>query len=774
MNKFLMSMLISVLLFSTPALAQVRELASPAGTGSGQPNLTVAPDGRVYLSWIERLGEGRFSLRFSTLEKEKWSAPQVIAEGSNWFVNWADFPSLIVLPDGSLAAHWLVKSGSGTFDYDVTISRSFDGGKTWGKPFVPHRDGVKAEHGFVSLFATKEGQLAAVWLDGREMTSGSPDGKKDDHGHGHGNMTLRYVTIKRDGTLINETKLDARVCECCQTSAAATDEGAVVVYRDRSDDEMRDISIVRLKNGKWTEPRTVHNDGWKLNGCPVNGPSVAAAGKRVAVAWFTAANDKPQVNLAFSTDSGESFGKPMKIDDGNPVGRVETLLLPDGSALVCWLEKATGSGSVRVRRIYPDGKMDASIAVAANGTARSNGFPQMVRSGNTLVFSWVSSRVLTATMTLPSASQLVQPASTQVRLFRAPNGGLQPQAAMDERGTLHLIYLTGDPAASDVFYVRRAKGQTGFSTPLRVNSQPGSAVATGTIRGAQLALGKNARLHVIWNGSNTAVPRPSSNSAPLLYTRLNDAGTAFEAQRNLIHATQHLDGGGSVAADKAGNVYAIWHAAGEKTGEPHRRIWLAASTDDGKTFGREVAIDPVDAGGKTTGVCACCGLRAFINSQGKLFVLYRTATEMTERGMFLLTSADRDKTFTGARLDSWNLTTCPMSSAVMTEAKHTIGAWENNGQVFFTTLGSAAAGVPMAAPGSTGKRKHPAIATNSRGETILVWTEGTGWKKGGSLAWQVFDGKGKPTTEKGTGQDVPVWGLATVVAEADGSFSIVY
>jgi hypothetical protein len=397
MNKLRINALMLIWLLPMLALAQVKEIPSPAGAGSGQPNLTVSRDGKVYLSWIERLSEGKFSLRFATKESDGWSSPRVIAEGSNWFVNWADFPSMIVLPDGSLAAHWLVKSAPGTFDYDVTISRSFDGGKTWGKPFVPHRDGVKAEHGFVSLFAAKDGQLAAVWLDGREMASGG----KDDHGHGHGNMTLRYVKIKRDGTLTDEAKLDAKVCECCQTSAVATADGAVVVYRDRSDEEMRDISIVRLKGGKWSEPRAVHNDNWKLNGCPVNGPSVAAIGNNVAVAWYTGVHEKPRVRLSFSANAGESFGEPITVDDGNPVGRVETLMLADGSALVCWLEKATGSGSVRVRRVYPDGKMDASIAVAANGTARSNGFPQIVLSGKTLVFAWTSSRVMTAAMPLP-------------------------------------------------------------------------------------------------------------------------------------------------------------------------------------------------------------------------------------------------------------------------------------------------------------------------------------------------------------------------------------
>ena len=385
--------------FAQAAMAQTRELPAPAAPGSAQPNLAVSPDGRIYLSWIERLPEGRFSLRFAMKEEEGWSSPRIIAEGTNWFVNWADFPSMVALPDGSLAAHWLVKSAPGTFDYDVHIARSFDGGKTWGRSFIPHRDGVRAEHGFVSLFAAQDGALAAVWLDGREMKSATA---ADAHGHGHGNMTLRYVKIRRDGTFVDEAILDARVCECCQTSVAMTADGPVVVYRDRSEQqkEVRDISIVRLKAGKWSAPRPVAEDGWQLDGCPVNGPAVAAEGRRVAVAWFTSANGASRVKLAFSADAGESFAAPIIVDDGNPVGRVDALLLADGSAMVCWLEKTAAGGEVRVRRVLPTGKIDPAVTISATGTARSNGFPQMVRSGDALVFAWTANRVLTATLPL--------------------------------------------------------------------------------------------------------------------------------------------------------------------------------------------------------------------------------------------------------------------------------------------------------------------------------------------------------------------------------------
>jgi hypothetical protein len=400
MNRLRITLCAGLLLMPALALAQVRELPSPAGPESGQPNLAVSPDGRVYLSWIERLGAGRYSLRFAVKEGDGWSAPRVIAEGSNWFVNWADFPSLVALTDGSLAAHWLVKSGPGTFDYDVTIARSLDGGKTWGRPLVPHRDGVKTEHGFVSMFGSKDGALAAVWLDGREMKPGASDGSND-HGHGRGNMTLRYVKVNRDGTLADEAALDGRVCECCQTSAALTDDGPVVVYRDRSDEEIRDISVIRWRKGKWSQPRPVHPDGWRINGCPVNGPAVAASGRRVAVAWFTGAGDTPRVKLAFSTDAGETFGAPITVDSGNPAGRVDVLLLDDGSALASWLEKLPGGGEVRVRRVRPDGQSEPPVTVSASGTARSNGFPQMARAGDSVVFAWTGSRVLTAILPSP-------------------------------------------------------------------------------------------------------------------------------------------------------------------------------------------------------------------------------------------------------------------------------------------------------------------------------------------------------------------------------------
>jgi hypothetical protein len=383
-----------------------RDLPSPASERSGQANLTTDRAGRVLLSWIDRAPGNLFTLRFSAREGAGWSPPRTIAEGRDWFVNWADFPSLFVMPDGSLAAHWLAKSGAGTYAYDVRLARSFDGGRTWTRPVTPHRDGTQTEHGFVSMFPAGK-LLGAVWLDGREMKPAAGDGG---HGHGHGDMTLRYAALGRDGRPAAEALLDARVCECCQTSAAATRDGAVVVYRDRSDAEVRDIGVVRLVNGRWTRPRVLHADGWKIDACPVNGPAVASDGAlRVAVAWYTAAEGRPRVRVALSTDQGETFAAvPVTLSDATPAGRVSAAVLADGSAVVSWLEIVGGGGEIRARRVWPDGRASQPVKIAATGVARWNGFPRMALSGDALTFAWIDGRVRTAELPVSALEPAVK------------------------------------------------------------------------------------------------------------------------------------------------------------------------------------------------------------------------------------------------------------------------------------------------------------------------------------------------------------------------------
>src|SRR5262249_12967768 len=157
-------------------------------------------------------------------------------------------------------------------------------------------------------------------------------------------------------------------------------------------------------------------------------------------------------------------------------------------------------------------------------------------------------------------------------------------------------------------------------------------IAAGSIRGPQLAVGKNGRVHVAWDGMGkgaTPARFEGKEATPLLYTRLNDSATASEPERNLITYAYGLDGGSSVAADPLGNVYVAGRgrARGAKVGEAGGALFIARSTDDGKTFARE---EPATS--KKLGACACCGMRAFADEQGAVYILYRPATEKTERG----------------------------------------------------------------------------------------------------------------------------------------------
>jgi hypothetical protein len=363
-------------------LSAPRPIASPARAGSREPNLAALPDGRVVMSWLEPSRSAGMALRCATYDGRRWSKPATIAAGDSFFVNWADFPSIRSLGGHRLAAHWLWRSGAGTYAYDVRISQSEDGGRTWGPPITPHRDGTASEHGFASLVSDTGGALA-VWLDGRKTA-----GHEEDSPGPMPDMAVRAASITQDGRLRDEVELDGRACDCCQTAAVTTDRGVLVAYRDRSPDEVRDISVTRREGGRWSAPQVVHTDNWHIAGCPVNGPALDARRSHVAIAWYTAAADTPRVYVAFSEDAGAHFGPPARIDDGNPIGRVHVALLADGSALATWLESAGQEALFRARRIQVHGPPGAAITVTRTSAGRASGCPRVVRYGEAIMFAW--------------------------------------------------------------------------------------------------------------------------------------------------------------------------------------------------------------------------------------------------------------------------------------------------------------------------------------------------------------------------------------------------
>lgn len=365
-----------------PVAWSLEAVESPAPAGSAEPFLATAKNGDVLLSWLEPVaGTKKHALRFSRYSGGAWSSPRTVIERDDLFVNWADFPSLVEDGSGTLFAHWLQKSGGDTYSYDVRMATSRDGGASWGESFLLNRDGKQSEHGFVTLVALDSG-VAATWLDGRNMMPG--------HGDHAGDMTLRYAHVDASGTLTEEVELDTRTCECCTTGMTMTAGGPVIVYRDRSAEEIRDISYVTKSASGWTQPATLHPDGWKIAGCPVNGPQIDAAGTRVAAAWFTAAEGQSRVHLAWSDDGGATFGSPITLDDGRPLGRVDVVMLDDTRALVTWLEQTEDSAEVRARIVPFGGTAEPSEKIADSGSSRGSGFARLTRSGNQVWFAWTT------------------------------------------------------------------------------------------------------------------------------------------------------------------------------------------------------------------------------------------------------------------------------------------------------------------------------------------------------------------------------------------------
>ena len=362
-------------------------IETPCQSG-GQQNLFSSGD-NLYMSWVEYLNDTTDALMYAQMDGEKWGNAVEIARGSDWFVNWADFPSIAAYGNSGMAAHWLQKRTDGTYDYDVHISQSTDAGASWNRSFIPHRDSIAAEHGFVSMVPIGPDRMFATWLDGRHMPA--EEGLADDHDHGHGGggpMTIRCAEFDRDGNLSAEHELDDRVCECCQTDAAVAAAGPVVVYRDRSEDEIRDIYIVRRVDDVWSSPKSIHADQWDIAACPVNGPAVTADGDNVAVAWFTAPDGVAQVNVVFSTDGGASFGAPVRVDGGKPIGRVDIAWIGSGQVIISWIENVDQQGEIRASILEVDGRLVDTKMLMHTSTSRRSGFPILARTSENVFMAW--------------------------------------------------------------------------------------------------------------------------------------------------------------------------------------------------------------------------------------------------------------------------------------------------------------------------------------------------------------------------------------------------
>lgn len=359
---------------------------NPTDIGSRYPNLYQDSDGLIYMSWLTGIEENIYALQYTTLKDRRWTMPVTVRVATNFFVNWADFPSVVGKDGTAVAAHWLRKVEGGTYAYHVDIAFPEADGRDWSSVITAHLDDTPTEHGFVSLEPISEDRVLAIWLDGRH-TDGRGHHEYEDMDKA---MTLRSAEISAAGEVIRKRVIDDAVCDCCQTDLVPVEDGFIAVYRNRTDDEIRDIYISKysLETGEWSEPRAVWNDGWEIRACPVNGPRVIADGDNVAVAWYTAADDESRVLLALSADGGETFNEPILIASENTVGRADLLFGAEGSVYVSWMNRANELGNILIREVRADGELGEPIRAGVTSSSRSSGFPRIKLDGDEIFVAW--------------------------------------------------------------------------------------------------------------------------------------------------------------------------------------------------------------------------------------------------------------------------------------------------------------------------------------------------------------------------------------------------
>ncbi len=356
------------MLFSACAKKEIiiTEIPFEFGINNAEPSL-VAHNGNLSLSWLNSIRGKEATLFYTELENENWKAPTKIANGTDWFVNWADFPSNATNGNVLLTSH-LQKSATGTYTYDIVLNLRKLNGEIIKENFLLNTDGMKAEHGFVSVIPNEKDGFLITWLDGRNTVKEM----KESH---HKAMTIRAAEVSNTGEIFNETQLDGRTCDCCQTSITMTQDGPIIVYRDRSKHEIRDIYFSQKKDATWSTPKPVFNDNWKINGCPVNGPKIVSNKKNTAVAWFTAAEEKPQVKVSFFDSN--VFEVPIILNDINAIGRVDVAFIDTDEVLVSYMESDENNTYLRCKRVAKNGSVSEAITISEISGARNTGVPQL-------------------------------------------------------------------------------------------------------------------------------------------------------------------------------------------------------------------------------------------------------------------------------------------------------------------------------------------------------------------------------------------------------------
>src|SRR5579871_4650655 len=370
-------LLLPVAFGASGQVLKVSPLPNPSGAGSLQAHWGATADGSALLSWLEKSKDGSLSLRYAVRHGAQWSEPRTIVANRQFFRQPAESPSVISFPNGSLLAEWVeLPPGSGEAE-NLYVSATKDGIQ-WTATVIAHQDRSPVQHALASMVASGDQEASLVWLE-------APKGEDAP-------SALKRTVVNSEGKVVKEETLDSDVCTCCPTSIVRTQKGLLVAYRDHTPQDIRDIAVIRFENGRWLPSKILNPDKWEINACPVNGAAAAARDYRVAIAWYTEAQDSPRTQLVLSIDAGATFAKPVRVSTGNSFGHTSVVLDAQGSAVVSWLEEGTGGEGVRLlaRQVTGAGVAGPVLQVA-QGSRSNIGYPRLLQAGGETWIAWGNS-----------------------------------------------------------------------------------------------------------------------------------------------------------------------------------------------------------------------------------------------------------------------------------------------------------------------------------------------------------------------------------------------
>jgi hypothetical protein len=379
-KTFMAVRLLALVSCATQAVGQsikVEPLVNPSGPTSLQAHWSIKSDGSPMLSWIELSADGSSKLMYATRRADQWSKPRTIVANRHFFRQPAESPSVVSFADGSLLAEWVEVSEKASEAEYILVSASKDG-VHWTPPVMAHQNRSPVQHALVSMVVSGEREASLIWLEALQGEDAP--------------AVLKRSVVSSDGKVAKEESLDRDVCTCCPTSIVKTARGLLVAYRDHSPENIRDIAVIRFENGRWLPPRIPHPDKWEINACPVNGASVAANDNRVAIAWFTEADDDGRAQMIFSTDGGANFGKSILVNEGNSFGHVSVALDAKGEGVVSWLEEGEGGYGTRLmaRTVTSAGVAGPAVRLAEGGKP-AIGYPRLLHAGRETWIAWGNS-----------------------------------------------------------------------------------------------------------------------------------------------------------------------------------------------------------------------------------------------------------------------------------------------------------------------------------------------------------------------------------------------